>query len=112
MKLQIKVYEKDGKTIKKVCEGETCEIMFGTVRKLMKCLDFENTKYNMQLLKNVYGVWEEIAGILEECFPTMELEDWNGVKVNELLPVLLKILIGAVNRLGEIPTESKNVAGV
>lgn len=112
MKIELKVYNKDGKTVKKICEGETCDLMFGTVRKLMKCLDFEKEKDNMQLLKDVYSVWDELVGILEECFPEMQEEDWENVKVNELLPVLLKILIGAVNRLGGIPTESKNVVGV
>lgn len=112
MKIELKVYEKDGKTVKKICEGETCDLMFGTIRKLMKCLDIDGVKDNVQLLKNVYSVWDELVGILEECFPEMQDEDWETVKVNELLPLLLKILIGAVNRLGGIPTESKNVVGV
>lgn len=112
MRLTIKVYEKDNKTVKKECTGETCEIMFGTVRKLMKLFNIEETKNNIQLLETVYDVWGELTGILEECFPGMQEEDWDHVKINELIPILLQILKGAIGELLRIPSESKNVVGV
>lgn len=112
MVLTIKVYEKDNKTVKKECTGETCEIMFGTVRKLMKLFEVEEVKNNIQLLKTIYDVWGELTGILEECFPEMEKEDWDHVKIKELIPILLQILKGVVGELSGIPTESKNVIGV
>lgn len=111
MKLKLNVYEKDGKTVKKVCEGETCEIMFGTIRKLMKLFEVENMN-DANVLNTVAGAWGEVTMVLGECFPDVQEEDWDCVKPKELLPVLITILKYAFTEMMEIPSESKNVLGV
>jgi hypothetical protein len=39
----------------------------------------------------------------------MDEEDWDGVKLSELLPVVVAILKGSFAHILSIPTDSKNV---
>lgn len=111
MRLTIKVYEKDGKTVMKECEGETCDFMFGTIRKLMKLFEVDKMENNTQVLSAITDAWEEVTTILGECFPDMQPEDWDNVKVKELIPVILAILKSSIAEMLQIPSESKNVIG-
>jgi hypothetical protein len=37
----------------------------------------------------------------------MQEEDWDGVKLSELLPLLVKIMKGSLAQILKIPTEDK-----
>lgn len=91
MKLTLNVYDEKGE-VKKICEAQTVDLEFGTVRSLMKVLNVDKMDDSMELLSSVYGAWEQVTGVLNRCFPDMEPQDWEHVKVKELLPVVLNIL--------------------
>lgn len=107
MKLTINVYDTDG-NVTKTCEAQTLDLEFGTIRALMKILNVDNISDTGELLGVIYGAWEQVIGILGQCFPEMEEADWEHVKLKELVPTVLTILKSAFTDILSIPKNSKN----
>ena len=105
--LEIKVYDKNGK-VKKTCVAEMLDLKFGTVRSIIQILNVENIADTSQLLATIYKAWEQVTDILSECFPGMEEDDREYVKVKELLPVLIGIIRYSFSEMLTIPNNSKN----
>ena len=106
-KITLNVYD-DNNKITKTCEAKIVDIKFGTIRKLMKLLKIENVENTSELLKMVYDAWDELIVVLNQCFPEMEDDDWDSVKVSELLPIIVKIAKSAFSEMLAVPTNSKN----
>lgn len=108
MKLTLNVYDKKGKDVVKTVEGETYDIMFSTVRSILGILNIEKMDDTMDMLMTVSDAWNELTAILDNVFPDMGPEDWEGVKIKELLPVLVDIFKFTFGEILGIPTQSKN----
>lgn len=106
-KLILNVYdEKDN--IVKTSEAKLIDLRFGTIRSLMELLNVDDIDDTSQLLKTVYGAWAQITNILGRVFPDMTEEDWENVKLTELLPILMTILKSSFVQILSIPNDSKN----
>lgn len=106
--LKLNVYdEKD--EIKKTVEAHFVEIRFGTIKKLLAVLEVDQIDDTSELLKVLYSSWKAVTDVLSKVFPEMEEDDWDGVKLSELLPVVVAILKGSFSHILSIPTDSKNV---
>lgn len=106
-KLILNVYdEKDD--IVKTSEAKLIDLRFGTIRSLMELLNVDDIDDTSQLLKTVYGAWAQITNILGRVFPDMTEEDWENVKLTELLPILMVILKSSFVQILSIPNDSKN----
>ena len=68
MKLTLNVYDEKGE-VKKICEAQTVDLEFGTVRSLMKVLNVDKMDASMALLSSVFGAWDQVPGVLHRCFP-------------------------------------------
>lgn len=108
MNLKLNIYDKTGKEIIKTAEADTFDLMFGTIVKLMDLLKLEDIDNNLEVLKVIYGAWNEITDVLSTVFPNMTDEDWKTVKVKELVPVIIEIGKFAITEALTIPTDSKN----
>ena len=107
-KLTLNIYdEKDN--VKRTEEAKFVDLRFGTIRSLMQLLKVEDINDTAQLLKTVYSAWEQVTGILSRVFPNVTEEDWENVKLSELMPLLMVILKSSFVKILEIPTDSKNV---
>jgi hypothetical protein len=104
--LKINVYD-DENTVIKTSEAKLVDLKFGVIRKLMKLLNVDNIDNTVELLKTVYGAWEQITNILNNCFPDMTDDDWDNVKVSELLPVFVMILKYSFTQMLTIPTDKE-----
>ena len=107
IKLSLNVYD-DEDNVVKTSEGQLIDIKFGTLRALMKLLKVDDINDTAELLKVVYSAWDKLVTILEKCFPDMEVEDWDNVRLADLIPILLLIVKYSAVKMSEIPTE-KNV---
>lgn len=107
MELKLNVYD-DENNVVKTATAEVMELKFGSIRSLMKLLKVDDINDTAQLLKVVYGAWEQLTKILNGCFPDMTDEDWDNVKVSELVIVLVAILKYSFTQMLSIPTDSKN----
>lgn len=107
MKLSLNVYDEKGE-IKKTCEAQTVDLEFGTIRALMKVLNVDKMNDSAELLSILYGAWEQVIEVLNRCFPDMEQEDWEHVKVKELLPIVLSVLKTSFAEILSIPKDPKN----
>lgn len=105
MNLVLKIYDDSGKTVVKSYESKTYDLMFGTVMKLMELLKIEDMDDQLEMLKTIYGAWEEIKTVLEGVFPEATDDDWKHVRVKELLPMILEIAKFSVTEMFTIPTE-------
>ena len=107
MEIKINVYDEENKVVK-TSTAEVIELKFGPIRRLMKLLNVDDINDTAQLLKAVYGAWDELTKILSKCFPDMTDEDWDNVKLSELIPALIAILQYSFSEMLTIPTDPKN----
>ena len=105
--LEIKVYDEQG-NVKKTCVAEMVDLEFGAVRSIMEILNVESVNNTADLLKTVYGAWNQLTAILSKCFPGMEYADWDHVKLKELMPILVMILKYSFAEILTIPKDPKN----
>lgn len=100
----LNVYDVEGNVIKTV-EAENLDIEFGHIRSIMRLLDVDNINDTWALLKTVYSAWDKLTEVLSQVFPDMEEEDWEHVKIKELVPELLEIVRDSFAEILTIPTE-------
>ena len=91
MILKINIYDAKGKEVVRVAEGQTFDIMLGTIEKLMELLDIDKISNNLDLLQKVYGAYGEIKGVLSDIFGDITEDEWKHVKLKELVPTLKEI---------------------
>lgn len=103
----LNIYDDENKVVKTV-KAELVELKFGSIRSLMKLLNIEDINDTAQLLKTVYGAWEQLTKVLNGCFPDMTDEDWDNVKVSELIPTIISIFKYSFSQMLTIPQDSKN----
>ena len=107
MEIKLNVYDEKNNIVK-TSTAEVIELKFGPIRKLMKLLNVDDINDTAQLLTAVYGAWDELTKILNKCFPDMTDEDWDNVKLQELIPALVAILKYSFSEMLTIPTDPKN----
>ena len=100
----LNVYDVEGNVIKTV-EAENLDIEFGHIRSIMRLLDVDNINDTWALLKTVYSAWDKLTEVLSQVFPDMEEDDWEHVKIKELVPELLQIVRDSFAEILTIPTE-------
>lgn len=106
--ITINIYDKQGKTVEKTYTAVTFDLMFGTVQKLMELTKIEESTNPFNILKAISGSWSEIVTVLAQVFPNVTAEEWERVKVKELLPVIVGIAKSVVADIMSIPTDPKN----
>lgn len=105
--LKLNVYDDNDEIIKTV-KAQIVELRFGTVRSLMELLKVDSIDDTGELLKTVYTAWDKITKILQKVFPDMDENDWENIKLTELIPVIILILKNSFMQILTIPTDSKN----
>lgn len=109
MNLTLNIYDKSGKEVVKVLKSSTYDLMFTTIRKIMAILKVESLDNNVEILKIICEAWDEVVDVLSAVFPDAEESDWDGVKVKELVPVVMDIAKFAITDALTIPSKnSKN----
>lgn len=89
--LILNVYDGKGK-VTKTSEAQVIDLEFGTIRSIMEVLNVESMEDTAQLLKVVYGAWDQVIDVLSQVFPDMQESDWDHVKLKELLPIMVEIM--------------------
>lgn len=105
MEIKINVYDDDNNVVKTV-KGELVEVKFGVVRNLMKLLDIDKIEKTDELLNTVGRAWNQVTKILTGCFPEMTEDDWDNVKLSEVMVVILDIIRFSFGMMLTVPTES------
>lgn len=104
----LNIYDKKSGDVKKIVKAKEYDLTFGVVRKLSKIFEFDELKSNQEIAKTVISSIDILSDILEEIFPDMTDEDWDGVKISELTPLIIDIGKHAITRALTIPVNSKN----
>lgn len=105
--IELNVYDSTG-AIVKTSEANIIDIEFGTIRSIMKLLKVENIDDFGELLGTVYEAWDQLVDVLGQIFPDMTYDDWNHVKIRELIPAVVEILRYSFAEIMKVPKE-KNV---
>lgn len=106
--LILKIYDDSGKNVVKSYTASPYDLMFGTVMKLMDLLKIEDMDNQAEMLKTLYSAWGEIRVVLAGVFPDVTPDEWEHVRVKELLPLILGIAKYTVSEMFNIPTNEKN----
>lgn len=106
-KFEIHVYDKENKVVK-TCQAADVDLKFGPIRKLMALLNIDNIDDTGALLAVIYNAWDELTETLNLFFPDMEDDDWDNVRVEELLRVVIDLTKASFVKILSIPSESKN----
>lgn len=106
-KLILNVYDDEDKIIKS-SEAQFIDLRFGTIRSLMELLKVDDINNTGELLRTIYEAWGQVIVILGRVFPDLTEEDWENIKLNELLPILTVILKSSFAHILTIPNDSKN----
>ncbi len=104
---EINVYDDEGNVVK-TCKSIDAKLKFGSVRKIMALLHVDDIDDTGELLRTVYGAWDQLTKVLSKCFPEMTDEDWDNVYLEELIPTLVNILKLYFGKLLGLPADSKN----
>lgn len=105
--LTLNIYDEND-NITKTAEAKMIDLRFGTIRSLMELLKVDDINDTAQLLRTIYSAWEQITTILSRVFPELEDEDWENVKLSELMPLIMVVLKSSFTQILTIPTDSKN----
>lgn len=108
MKLTVTIYNETGREVVRQAKAEMYDLSMGTIRRLMKLLKIEDTKDTVQVLKALTGAWDEVIAVLGNVFPDVTEEEWDTVKVKEIVPIVIGIAKYAVSDAMTIPSNSKN----
>ena len=106
-KLELQIKNKKGEIIKTV-EANTFDVYFGTINNLMELLDINENTSSFEVLKKISTAWHEITSLLGEIFPDMAEKDWELVRVNDLVPIVLQVVRYTFLEIMTIPSDSKN----
>lgn len=106
--LLLTVYDKDGEPIK-TAVAQLVKLEFGTVRALMRILKVDDMESTFDVLSTMAEAWDQVEEVISRIFPELEPEDFEHVRVDELLPVVLGVLGYSFAELLNIPrSDSKN----
>jgi hypothetical protein len=103
----LNVYDEDDNVVKTVT-AQFVDLKYGPIRACMKLLNVDEIETNLELLNAVYKAWDKLTNVLNKCFPDMEDDDWDNVKMSELIPTLVGILKKAFAKMMEIPKEKNS----
>lgn len=106
--MKITVYDTSGKNVVKTVEAQPLDLTFGTIRSLIGLLNIDNIEETGELFKMITDAWDQVTDILDQVFPGMEYEDWENVKLKELVPTIIEILKFSFNEILKIPKDPKN----
>lgn len=106
--MELNIYKIDGKTVARTVKASRFDLTFGTVDRLMSLLKLEKSNTNSELLKTIFSAWSELKEVLSEVFPDVSDDEWQRVKIKELMPLVIEIAEFALYEAMGIPSESKN----
>lgn len=108
MNLTLNIYDENDENIVKTLKSNTHVIMFGTVVKLMKLLKIEKMEDNLEVLSTIADAWDEITKILSKVFSDATEDDWNHVRMRDVVYIIINIGKFAITDALTIPSDSKN----
>lgn len=103
--IKLNIYAADGKTINRTATSEPFDLSFGAIRKLMSLLKIEKLNDTASILNIINNAWEEIIKILSEAFPDITDDEWDCIKLNELVPAVIGIAKEALTGVNSLPRE-------
>lgn len=106
--LKLKIYDDEGNEVREA-SAKMIRIRFGTIRDLFKLLKIEDATSTAELFAVIYEVWDEIIRLLSQIFPDVTDEEWTNVAVDELIPLVIQIVKGAFQHMGEVIPDSEAV---
>ena len=103
---KLKIYDTEG-NFKREVEAEAVEFEFGIVRKLMALVKIDDIESDIDLIVTVSQAWDSIIKLFEKCFPDVTPEEWDSVKVTDILPLLIEIFRDLLGQMAKIPSSKK-----
>lgn len=95
---------KGNKKVKTV-KAKRAELTMGVVRKLTNLINFEKEKTAAEMNKLMFDLWNPLTELLGVLFPDVTEEEWDGVRVKDMIKLIMDVTTAAVSEALEIPTD-------
>ena len=95
---------KGNKKIKTV-KAKKAELTMGVVRKLTNLINFEKEKTTAEMNKLMFDVWQPLTELLNVLFPDVTDEEWDGVRLQDMIKLIMEVTQTAVSEALQIPTD-------
>lgn len=102
----LKIYDEKGK-LKRVAEAEAVDFELGIVRKLFALFKIDEVESNVDILMTVSKSWDSVVDLFGKCFPDVTDEEWDHVKVTDIVPLLIEIFRDLLAQMAVIPASKK-----
>ena len=94
-KTTLTVYDKKGNAVRTVT-SEPVRVRFGTIRKLIAIVDPDAEGDPMT---RIIGAWDEVEGLLSECFPDLTPEEIDGLELTQVVTCIVSIIKNAMEQM-------------
>lgn len=106
--IQLKIYDsKDKKKVIKTYEAEGYDLMLGTVEDFMNIIDLDKINDNNEVAKMALKSYGQLKPLIMDIFPELTAEEYRGIKVPDLIRLIIQIGTSIVESLDFIKS-SKN----
>lgn len=104
--MEIKVYN-DKNEVVKTAKAEPVEVRTGTIRKIMKIMKPEGLGDTAKFMQTVTDAWDDVTGVLSQCFPEMTEKDWDNTKLSEVVKAVLWIIKYTYKKIMTVPGDDE-----
>lgn len=106
MKLELKIYKKDKKTVEKTYRANAIELSFGTIRRTLQIIKPEELDLNDEqaLGRKLLGAWTMVEPLFTDIFPGLTAEELDRAKLPEMVRIIRQVfayLSDEIGRLGD-----------
>ena len=102
--IKINVYDDNDEVVKTVT-AEPVNIMFGPVRSVMSLLKTDNITTTYEMMTAVCNAYDELFKVLSKAFPEIEENEWNHVRMDELVIALMSIMRDTFRLILAVPKD-------
>jgi len=106
--IQLNIYDpKNKKKVAKTYEAEGYDLMLGTVEDFMDIIDLDKINDSNEVAKMAIKGYRQLKPLIMDIFPELTAEEYKGIKVNDLVRLIVQIGTSIVESLDLIKS-SKN----
>lgn len=110
MKLELKIYKNDKKTIAKTYKTDAVELSFGTVRKAMQVFRPEELDLNDEQAvgRALLNGWSIVDPLFSDIFPGLTSEELDHAKLPDMIRIVRQVFVYLSEEIGRLTGDSPN----
>lgn len=110
MKLELKIYKKDKKTVEKTYKANTIELSFGTIRRTLQIIKPEELDLNDEQAvgRTLLGAWTMVEPLFSDIFPGLTEDELDRAKLPDMIVIIRQVFAFLSEEIGRIGESDPN----